>query len=314
MADATLYYRHSGKFSPAAVLLTLTVGIIAAIVLGALYGIIVYYMPIVYVNVLLTFGVGIAVGATVRKVAMAQQIRNVPLVLLLALICGLVAEYAAFIGWVAAVTSWNVILFNPQKLWIVLDAIAEQGVWSLKKSTVKGPFLVGIWIVEAIVVVGGSIYMVWVEVANTPFCEKCAGWLTEKSLVGPFRTIANTDQLKADLEEGNFAALGDISPLKKDDPISRFAEYELTDCPTCAEMAVVTIRNVTLTADKEGKVTRKETNIIKRLLIDKASCDLIKELGPKPGEATEEDADATTPANDNVAALEAANQEPGNPS
>lgn len=288
MSDTALYYRHSGRFTPAAVIFTLLIGLVVAIVSGALYGVIVYYMPIVYVNVLLTFGVGIGLGMIVGKMAMAQHIRNVPVVLFLALLCGIVAEYAAFVSWVYVVTSQQVLVLNPSELLLILEAIAETGVWSLKNSTVKGGFLIGIWCIEALVIIGGTVQLAYSGIARTPYCEACARWLKETAIVGPFHPVKEADQLKSSLEQGDFAALGSIAPLGPEDPVNHFAEYELIDCPTCDEMAVVTVRNVTLTADKEGKITRKDVNIIDRLLIDKASCDLIKELGPKPGEVSSE--------------------------
>ncbi len=312
MSDAALYYRHSGRFTPAAVLFTLLIGLAVAALGGALYGVIVYYMPIVYINVLLTIGLGVGLGMFVGKLAMARHVRNVPVVLFLGVLCGIVAEYAAFVGWVYVVTSRQVLALNPAELFLILEAIAETGVWSLKKTTVNGGFLISIWGIEALVIIGGAVRLAYSEIARTPYCETCARWLKETTVIGPYRPVHDAAGLKASLEQGDFAVLGNIAPLKQDDPIDRFAEYELIDCPTCDEMAVVTIRNVTLTADKEGKITRKDANIIDRLLIDKASCDLIKELAPRPEETADEAGESETDAN--IAALEAADDERTGPS
>ena len=44
------HYQHSGKAPFGGILLTLTVGLIAAVLLGALYGFLVYWSPLVYIN------------------------------------------------------------------------------------------------------------------------------------------------------------------------------------------------------------------------------------------------------------------------
>ncbi len=280
MSDTALYYRHSGRFSPVSLLITAAVGVIGAMVLGFAYGVIVFYMPIVYINALLTVGLGAGLGVLVRTIAMSMSVRNVPVVLLVAIITGLVAEYAAFVGWVAAVAQWNVVIINPGTLMPVLEALAEQGVWSMKGSTVKGAFLVGIWIIEGLVIIGTTLYFARDVLHRTPYCESCNRWLRDVSLVGPFKPVADGASLRTSLEQGDFAALGEVKPLDAEEPNDYFAEYELINCPSCDEMAVVTIRNVRLVVDGEGKLTRTVTPIVNQLKIDRTSSDLIKELGP----------------------------------
>lgn len=280
MSTTALYYRHSGQCSSASLFATLAAGCLAALILGPIYAIIVFYMPIVYVNVLLTFGIGVLMGYIIKKVAMARHVRSLAMIVLIAAISALVAIYAAFVGWLLPVTQWTYFAYLPGDMLGVLEQVVEQGVWSLKGGTVKGTFLIIVWVCEALVILGATIYFAYEEIAKTPYCENCSQWLPLKTLVGPFEKIADPKALRADLEQGNFAALGNIKPLAADAGATEFADYELTDCPSCPDMAVVSIRNVTLVADKEGKITPKIQVLVDRLLIDHDSCELIKQLGP----------------------------------
>lgn len=282
MSTAALYYRHSGRCTAPALFATLAAGCLSALVLGPIYAIIVFYMPIVYVNVLLTIGLGALLGVIIRKVAMAQHIRSLAMILLIAAVTACVTIYASFVGWLLPVAGWSYFFFTPTDVLDVLDQVAEVGVWSLKGDTVKGTFLIIIWIGEAVTILGGTMYFAYEEIAKTPYCEHCSQWLPVKTMVGPFEKVADAKALRADLEQGNFAALGAIKPLAPDAAATEFSDYELTDCPTCPDMAVVSIRNVLLVADKEGKITPKINVIVNRLLIDHDSCELIKQLGPQP--------------------------------
>ena len=281
MSTQALYYRHSGQCTTPSLFSTLAIAVVAAVILGPIYGIIVYYMPLVYINALLTFGLGIVLGLIIKTTAMSKHIRSLPMVMLIALVAGLVAEYAAFVGWLLAVRQWSPLVVSPGQLFSDLEKVAEVGVWSFKSTTVKGGFLIGIWGIEAIVVVGATIYFAYDEISKTPYCETCLQWLPNKTMVGPFEKVSDPVGLRASLEQGEFGVLGNIKPLAADAGAAEFTDYELTDCPTCPDMAVVSIRNVTLVADKNGNVTPKIQAIVDRMLIDHDSCELIKQLGPQ---------------------------------
>jgi len=289
MSETSIYYRHSGAFAPLSLVATMAVSIIVAVVAGVLYGIVVYYMPIIYINVILCIGMGVGLGYLVRWLAMKQHIRNVPVIMLTGLVAGLAAEYAAFVGWLMPVTDWTEVIIEPRDLSVTLHLAADQGVWGFSKGApVSGVMLYLFWLAEGLVIVGAATKFAVADLRTTPYCENCGRWLTEQTLIGPFEPIADVQAMRGSLERGDFAVIGDVKSLTAPSADGRFAEFELRDCPTCDEMAVMTVRNVTITVDKEGKATRSDTPIVQCLLIDKPSCELIKQLTPQPEAATTE--------------------------
>src|SRR5688572_26585526 len=90
------FYRHSGKTPLTGLFLLGLAGFIALPILGLIYGYAIYYIPSVYLSVLLVFGYAFANGFVLAKAASLGKIRN-GLVIGLAGFCfGLFAEY---IGW-----------------------------------------------------------------------------------------------------------------------------------------------------------------------------------------------------------------------
>ena len=158
MSDATVYYRHSGRFAPLSLLSMMGIAVIVGVIGGFAYGAIVYYMPIIYINALICIGLGIGVGALVRRLAIHFHIRNLPVVALTGIVAGLAAEYASFVGWLAAIVKWQVFVVDPRELLSVLQIIGEEGVWSMSKSSdpVTGLMLYSIWAIEAGTIVIGA--------------------------------------------------------------------------------------------------------------------------------------------------------------
>jgi hypothetical protein len=284
MADANLYYRHSGRFSPLALLPVMAVSILIAAAAGVAYGIIVYYMPLIYINALLCIGLGYSLGVLVRKMAMRQHIRNIQVIALTGLLAGLAAEYAAFVGWLLPVVGWSAVIYQPGELIDVLQVVADKGVWGYSSgSPITGIFLYLHWLAEGLVLIGAAASNSISGLKETPYCETCGQWLREASVVGPFQPIAEVKTLRDNLERGDFAALGDVKPMDPQSPASRFSQIELRDCPTCDAMAVMTVRNITVSVDGEGKATTTTEPVVSGLLIDRATSELVRQVMPQPG-------------------------------
>lgn len=62
------HYEHSGKAPLGGILMTLVGGLVAGVVLGAIYGFLIYWNLFVYINALITlgfgFGLAVIVGGT----------------------------------------------------------------------------------------------------------------------------------------------------------------------------------------------------------------------------------------------------------
>ena len=94
------YYKPSGKFSPISFVYFILVCTIALPILATIYAYLIWYIPIIYLNFLVTFGFGFAIAITVGYlVVRLGKVRNYGLAILFALIASLVAYYLQWVVW-----------------------------------------------------------------------------------------------------------------------------------------------------------------------------------------------------------------------
>lgn len=88
------YYKPSGKFSPISFVYLLLLCAIAMPILATIYAYLIWYIPFVYINFLITAGLGFAIGIAVWQIVIKLgKVRNYGLAILLALIAALAAYY-----------------------------------------------------------------------------------------------------------------------------------------------------------------------------------------------------------------------------
>ncbi len=273
-----LYYRHSNRFTPFAPAAMILAGAAVGAVGGAVYGVAVLWCPFIYVNALLTFGLGAAVGYTVFKVARATHTRHPLLVLLAGAAAGLVAEYAAFVGWVYALSEWEVLVLSPATMAQVLPAIAEEGVWGLfGDEPVKGAFLYGVWLIEAAIIIGMAAGLGYRQIKRTPYCETAGAWLDERAILPPFEPVADPAAVRAQLESGDFSVIGQARHI--DEGADKFSQMELVSSPDEEGLHLFTWRTVEIVTNRKGEAQAVSTPIVENMVIDAESLKLIHELG-----------------------------------
>ncbi len=278
MATSDLYYSHSGKFKAhAPIVLLFGVGL-CSILLGAAYGIGNYYCPSVWISLFLPFGVGLAVGGMVYLVAKWTHIRNMTMVIVSGLVFGLLLEYTAFVAWVFAISEWEFIIYKPQDLRGLLAFLAVDGVWEIFGYVFKGAMLYVAWAVELVIILGCAAILPWVLLSPKAYCESCKRWITDHKSVLPFEVIKDPVAFKAQLERGEFAILGSLAGVPYSAP--EYTSYDLSHCPSCNNLHLLSIETVSTTLDAEGKTSTTNTDVIRNLLIDAESMELIKELDP----------------------------------
>ena len=74
MYEAKKYYEHSGAVGVIGPMYMVVFGGVGALVLGAVYGYAIFYIPIIYFNVLITVGFGAGVGALVGVIGIGTMI------------------------------------------------------------------------------------------------------------------------------------------------------------------------------------------------------------------------------------------------
>ena len=74
MQTNSRYYEPSDGIHPLRLLPALLVALLGVVVLGYVYNLILYFMPLIYVNFLVVVGYGIALGVLARLLAPPQPL------------------------------------------------------------------------------------------------------------------------------------------------------------------------------------------------------------------------------------------------
>lgn len=264
------HYRHSGKAPLGGIFLTAAGGLVAAGVLGTLYGFLVFWSPFVYVNFFMTLGFGIGLGASVGGLARLGKIRSVGIVAALALAVALFAWYAHWVVWSRLIT--DVLVLNAATLSRLLSTIADLGAWSIFSWTPTGLALWAIWGMEVSMIVGiGTLGAV--GVIDVPFCEDTGQWARDRKLDARFRPLND-----AVVPETPTSLLASLQPAN--DAETEFAEVTIATADD-SELRCVSLVNVVVETDKDGKQEAKTTTLVRNMLFDRESFERLLRLAPE---------------------------------
>lgn len=262
----SLYYEESGKVPPVGPVVVLLGGSIAAAVLSFIYAYATSYIPFIYLNFLLTIGLGAAAGIGAAKGAYFGKVRNQKVVVALAIVLAFVACYFA---WVFTIYIWmgaSIFIFNPASLWEIIQMAAEEGVWSLKGSTPTGAALYTVWTVEAGIMIGMATMSSLGSYTAEPFCESCNEWTKEVELTNRLGHPEDFGAFVQALETKNFDALLTLRNVDAGEPIH--LKVDILDCSSCTKVHYLRITLIAAVVGDDGKVEEKSTIIIDNLSID----------------------------------------------
>jgi hypothetical protein len=281
------YYKPSNKMPPAGILALLAGGLAAALVLALVYIYAVWYIPFIYINFFICLGFGLVLGAVLAVLVRLGKLRSPGGVGVLALLVGLVAVYLEWGVYLTLLfnsestgsgstidtsTSFSPSLFadiiaHPAAMWLAMQKINATGTWSLKGSTPSGVFLGVIWLIEAVLILGGA-YLVAKAQATEPFSEISNEWATEETLAHPISFAQDAATTRTALETGQFHHLTPHMSAVAEDP---FARIKLHSAPNDHNCRYLTLENVTTTIDKKGKASQSTTTVVQHLAISAAA-------------------------------------------
>jgi hypothetical protein len=283
----TLYYKPSNKMPVPGILALLAGGLVAALVLAVVYIYAVWYIPFVYINFFICLGFGLVLGAVLAVLVRLGKLRSPGAVGALALLVGLVAVYLEWGVYLTLLfnsettgtgkdadttTSFSAGLFadilaHPAAMWLAMLKINETGTWTLKGATPSGVFLAVIWVIEAVIILGGTYLMAKAQ-ATEPFSETSNEWATEETLAHPIAFAQDAATTRTALETGQFHHLTPHTSTVAEDP---FARLKLHSAPNDHNCRYLTLENVTTTIDKKGKATQSTTTVVQHLAISAAA-------------------------------------------
>ncbi|TYQ16705.1 UNVERIFIED_CONTAM: hypothetical protein Cloal_3273 [Acetivibrio alkalicellulosi] len=270
------YYKHSGAFSPIGIMIILVTGLIGTSILSTIYGFASLYIPFIYINFLLTAGLGFGTGSLIGFGAKIGKLRNTTILTLLSLIFGIFVLYSSWVIWLFVLFERELLLFNPLHIISAIEFLAIEGAWEMFGFVPTGLFLYAIWLLEAIVIIGASVFGARSFLSGVAFCEDCNSWAKYTYVLPPLQHSTNHEFLRNMLEQGNFSVL---SELKEADNSAFFTSVQLSGCNECSNFFLLSVTSIENTKDSKGEDKTKATQIIENLIIDKKEFDSIKEWG-----------------------------------
>jgi hypothetical protein len=168
--------------------------------------------------------------------------------------------------------------FQPDLLLSYMKAFYENGLWSIKGGTVSGIPLAIVWIIEAVVIVGAATFFARDAILHHPFCELCRRW-TKKTVGTRSLSLLGSNELIKQLLEGDLTTLDKINLAQNEGTTLRL---DLATCPTCDESCFLTIQQVTVTINKEGKPETKVEPLVNNMIIVAEDIPLIENAGRMP--------------------------------
>ena len=289
--DNALFYKPSGRFSPAAPFLMLAAGVPAGLLLGALYGVVDYYSPIIYLNAVLLAAVGWVLGGVVLVISRRAHVRNAWLAGACGLVAGAAALYAAWVAWIFVLFGRgpDSLVFSPKPLFDVANVLAVDGVWSLGSSggAVKGLFLKAIWTVEALVLVGFATLWPMLTLGMMPYSEKTHQWADQEEELPPLSAIAAADRkgFRAALLNGEFEVLAGLQPAGEAGDSFTVCTGRTTDPP--GDEVFLTLETVDLRVNKEGQTQKIRTGLASNMIVDPEAWGVIRGIAESKSAAAE---------------------------
>jgi hypothetical protein len=284
----TQFYRHSGTAPLLGIVRATIIGTGAATFLAIIYAYAIHYIPFVYLNLLMTLGMGFVVGIVVSHEAKGGKIRHGLIPALIGLFAGLAGLYVAWgadlIARVGIPENRGVFAgLDPRILMNYVAWFYENGLWGVGRGggVVSGKPLAAVWLIEAGMIVGLAVLVPWTEFQSNAFCESCDIWTTPENDVVRLQDVAS-DEIKERLLAGDFGALDEIP--RAADGAMQFVRLKLSCCDNCESTNALGMERVTITLDKEKKPSEKTVTLFDRLLISSDEVELIRNAG-KPAEA-----------------------------
>lgn len=269
------FYKHSGKFGVHGPLLAVLAAVVVGYPLGILYAYLVKWIPFIYLNFFITVGYGLAFGFMTVPLLKFAKVRNGIIALLTGLAVGLCAAYFSWNGFLHAVAKEPPALISFAQLSRLMKYLYENGSWGIgfsSSSPVTGIVLAIVWLVEAGIIIGASVLLAYGAVASTPFSERDECWLNEEKKIDKLDAFVLPDHIAA-LKAGNIAPLEEARPRL---PASgSFARLTIRHSSKCEEFCTLSIENVSLTPDKDGKMQEKTATIMTNLLVPKTMFDYL---------------------------------------
>jgi hypothetical protein len=253
------YYQFSGRFGPVGLVIMLGFSLVGSLLLGAVYGVLVFLNPIGYLDIIGAVGVGWCVATVVRWGVVIGKVRNTKLHYVAGVLAGCTVLWVAWVSWLyiysAQFDTGALLVLNPAELWDYIVYIGQNGAWGFPgiTQTISGAPMFVIWGLEAVLVIGSTFVMTCIKVEATTFCERCGHWVNDKITLPKLAPLKDKQAHKR-FKTGD---ISDILALRFAAPGGSHTQIELKGCPTCDEIRVADVVVKDIISDGKSKDRKK---------------------------------------------------------
>jgi len=266
-------YTPQGYASPAAILITLAIGILASLILPLFYIILGRLIPNIWFIAIIAFLLGLGLGFSIDIGVRIGKLRNKKIVTAIAIFCGLFAFYTQWVLFDALAYSNKGFTFNlngadlkvltndffflfthPNILIQEIINLNEIGTFRIESTdTIRGILLWIIWAGEFIVILGGAIFAVLNGQVSMPYSEINDQWMKRRKMHNRIPVVVNKEEILSEVGKRNFTVLNDHPSLHTETNYAEVIIFESTGDPT-KYMSIVNMTNLTGKAkDKKAK-------------------------------------------------------------
>lgn len=287
------YYTPSGKFSPMAFVYLLLACVLVMPILGGIYAYAVWYIPIIYLNFLVTLVFGFVISFVTKYVISLGKVRNFGLALAISAIIFLVAYYIHWAFWIdlvlnagesygnkrIGITLSNVnlsevftLIINPFGLFGLISEVNSVGTWGLRGFTPTGIILALFWLVELGIIAFMAVFAP-ASKAKEPFNELTNEWFKSED-VPLLSYIEETSAFKKEAEQGNWQEL--LPQITKEEDAAK--NQSLFRLFRSGNEFYLSVTNKKAEVNDKGEVKFNDDEFIQYLRINKEIYDEVKKI------------------------------------
>ncbi len=254
-------YRHSGIYEPIGFAYVLGIAGGGTILLALIYNLILKNMPFVQFNFLFAWGYAVGSGKLIKIGGKMGKIRDNQILTIAGLVMGTFSLYIAWVIYISMMQG-GIVVF-PTTLMRHMEMLAEKGSWEFFGSTFTGVELVGIWAIEALLII---VYSALAAQVDEPFCEDCHDWIEARDEISPLAPTKRGELIGKAIQRGDFSLLKEIK--RAPDAKSDHTKITMLRCLACNKKHFLTVSSIAMPGKSNGVSRRKETFIVKNLIIN----------------------------------------------
>jgi hypothetical protein len=306
---AARFYTPDARFDRVRLGVALPAALLLAVLIGWAYSFVEIRLSSIHFHVLSAVAAAAALGLLTAGLLNFCRVHHRALALLLGTSVGLVGLWASWVAWVHYffIRAFELdvplvrIALHPARMFSAMRAINDMGAWLYQGQTYRGAPLLGVWVIEALILVLGCTFVASHAAKSDLYCPAC-----RKRCKRPPGGLGRFDgayvaEVRPHLEAGDFDYLLELGPVPDDDAPE--VRLELLTCP-CGQTNVLNAVRAAWEDNGQGGSVVKVRPLVTGLLLSAEQVAAVRSLkerlpGPSDAAATsagDGDDDADSPA------------------